>query len=742
MGVADELIREMPKGLLAWYDFKKSGKVLQIVAQKDAITELLVAKQLEVVCALADTCVQPEFCEQNDKAFDYIVAVGTLEQCADLNTLFLSCKKLLKEDGVLLAGVDNRMGIRYFCGDRDPYTGRNFDGIENYRRARTLDGTVKGRCYNRSELADYFCKSGFTCQRFYSVFPEIEHPQLIYAEDYLPKEELATRIFPMYHYPDSVFLEEEFLYTDLVKNGMFHAMANGYLVECSLSGELANVKHVTLSTERGREDALLTIVRRDEKVEKRALNPEGEARIREIAANALDLSSHGIPMAEGKLEGSSYVMSYVDGDIATVRLRTLLNTDKEAFIAEMDLFRNLILQSSEVVEESEQDGVILKRGYFDLVPINCFYIDGQYVFFDQEFVQENYPANVMILRLIEFAYYGNANAEKLLPRDFFYERYGLKPQLEKWFHMSGEFLTELKKEKELREFHERHRRNTEIVNSNRQRINYTEAEYRRLFVDIFRNTENRKLILFGSGNFAKKFIALYGQDYPVYAIVDNKAEKWGQDLEGIPIKSPEILRELETSEYKVIVCIKNYLSVVEQLKELGVKEYSIYDTNVDYPRKNHAERNVAVNTQDVPKKYHTGYVAGVFDLFHVGHLNMFKRAKEQCEYLIVGVVTDEGVRKHKKVEPFIPFAERIEMVRSCKYVDEAVEIPVNYGGTRDAYRLYHFDVQFSGSDYVNNPDWLAEKMFLEKQGVDMVFFPYTEGTSSTQIKAMIEKSLL
>ncbi len=121
---------------------------------------------------------------------------------------------------------------------------------------------------------------------------------------------------------------------------------------------------------------------------------------------------------------------------------------------------------------------------------------------------------------------------------------------------------------------------------------------------------------------------------------------------------------------------------------------------------------------------------------------MFRRAKEQCDYLIVGVVTDEGVRKHKEVEPFIPFAERIEMVRSCRYVDEAVEIPLNYYGTRDAWKLYRFDCQFSGSDYVDNPDWLAEKEFLEKHGAEMVFFPYTESTSSTRIKSLIEKKLL
>ena len=129
-------------------------------------------------------------------------------------------------------------------------------------------------------------------------------------------------------------------------------------------------------------------------------------------------------------------------------------------------------------------------------------------------------------------------------------------------------------------------------------------------------------------------------------------------------------------------------------------------------------------------------------MYHVGHLNMFRRAKEQCDYLIVGVVTDEGVRKYKKTEPFVPFEERIELVRSCRYVDEAVEIPLNYGGTRDAYRLYQFDCQFSGSDYVENPDWLAEKAYLEKHGAEMVFFPYTERTSSTKIKGLIEKKLI
>ena len=92
--------------------------------------------------------------------------------------------------------------------------------------------------------------------------------------------------------------------------------------------------------------------------------------------------------------------------------------------------------------------------------------------------------------------------------------------------------------------------------------------------------------------------------------------------------------------------------------------------------------------------------------------------------------------------PCIPFEERIEIVRSCRYVDEAVGIPTDFGSTDEAYRRYQFDVQFSGSDYTDDPIWQSKKAYLQKQGADMVFFPYTKSTSSTKLKGMIEKKLM
>lgn len=733
---ADEIIKELPKGLLGWYHFKENSRVLYLTDDNDNLKDMFTEKGLEVTCTKASENTV------GDERFDYVVAVGVLERCDQPIEILRQWKSQLKSNGVLLLGMDNRLGLRYFCGDRDKFTQCSFDGIEHYRRILPTDREqLEGRAYAWYEIEDMLAEAGIIRHKSYSVLPNLDFPQLIYSEDYLPEEELSTRYFPMYHNPESVFLEEEFLYSDLIKNGMFHKMANSYLLECPMSGEFEPVKHVTVSLDRGRENALFTIIREDDKVEKRAAYDEGKAKMRMLIENAEDLREHGLSVVEGTLEKDAYVMPYVKGISAVTYFNELLKSDKEMFIREVDRFRELILQSSEHVPNDDGE-VILKRGYLDLVPLNCFYIDGDFVFYDQEFYQENCPANVIIMRLVDHIYRGGLEMESILPRDFFIDRYHLGKNLDQWRQISGEFLSKLRHQRELRIFNERYQRNYETVNSNRQRMNYSAMEYQHLFVDIFRNTENKKLIVFGSGTFARKFLALYKDEHPVYAIVDNNANKWGQKMEGIEISSPEILKNFSAGEYKVIICIKSYVAVMKQLTDAGVKNIGIYDTNIEYPR-NTVQRVVLQDEQvSAPKKYHIGYIAGVFDLFHVGHLNMFKRAKEQCDYLIVGVVTDEGVRKNKKTEPFIPFEERIEMVRSCRYVDEAVEIPLNYCGTRDAYRLYHFDCQFSGSDYVDNPNWLAEKEFLEKQGAELVFFPYTESTSSTKIKAMINKKLL
>lgn len=128
-----------------------------------------------------------------------------------------------------------------------------------------------------------------------------------------------------------------------------------------------------------------------------------------------------------------------------------------------------------------------------------------------------------------------------------------------------------------------------------------------------------------------------------------------------------------------------------------------------------------------------GYLSGTFDLFHIGHLNLLKRAKEQCDYLIVSV-HESGAWKGK--ETFIPYNERVEIVNSIKYVDEIVE---DFVDDSDAWDVYHYDKLFVGSDYKGTERFNRYESLL-KGKAEIVYFPYTQETSSTQLREALKKA--
>ena len=129
------------------------------------------------------------------------------------------------------------------------------------------------------------------------------------------------------------------------------------------------------------------------------------------------------------------------------------------------------------------------------------------------------------------------------------------------------------------------------------------------------------------------------------------------------------------------------------------------------------------------KKYKIGYTTGVFDLFHIGHLNILRRAKEQCEYLIVGVTTDELVRAYKNKTPVIPFEERIAIVEAIRYVDKVV--PQTTMDKSEAWLTLKFDAVFHGDDWKGSAMYNEVEAKMKTLGVEMVFLPHTAGTSST-----------
>jgi glycerol-3-phosphate cytidylyltransferase len=135
--------------------------------------------------------------------------------------------------------------------------------------------------------------------------------------------------------------------------------------------------------------------------------------------------------------------------------------------------------------------------------------------------------------------------------------------------------------------------------------------------------------------------------------------------------------------------------------------------------------------------YSVGYTTGVFDLFHIGHLNILRRAKEKCNYLIVGVSTDELVKSYKNKYPVIPYNERKVIVEAIRYVDKVV--PQETQNKIEAFSRLKFDVLFHGDDWKGSSIFVeTEKQFL-KNGVDVIFFPYTKTTSSTLLKEVLLK---
>jgi len=131
-----------------------------------------------------------------------------------------------------------------------------------------------------------------------------------------------------------------------------------------------------------------------------------------------------------------------------------------------------------------------------------------------------------------------------------------------------------------------------------------------------------------------------------------------------------------------------------------------------------------------------GYTTGVFDLFHIGHLKILKKAKKECDYLIVGVTIDELV-SYKGKQAFIPFEERLQIVESIKYVDEVIaQTNMNKMG---AWKELNFNKMFVGSDWKGTDRWDRYEKEFKKIGVEIVYFPYTKGTSSTKLRKALEE---
>ena len=247
-------------------------------------------------------------------------------------------------------------------------------------------------------------------------------------------------------------------------------------------------------------------------------------------------------------------------------------------------------------------------------------------------------------------------------------------------------------------------------------------------------SEARRYVLYGYTKTSRKLLdRLQSREIgrPWY-FCDADPAKQGQSHQGIPCYAWPQIRDQIGPETVIVLCgQKSWKEIRENLLAEGISPRQMV---------RYRERDFALVS--CGKEFDTGLLMGVFDLFHIGHLKLIRRAKAHCRYLRIGVLSDDLVYEFKKIHPTIPQEERMEILCALRDVDEVVLLTKKEDVSRlNEWKKRPFDCFFSGDDYAGNSYWEWEKKELQKLGADIMFFPYTKERSSTMIrKALRQKS--
>lgn len=504
-------------GLVSWYPFLEGAEVLEIGAGFGALTGMLCERCGHVVAterALFRASAMAERWKEKDnldiyagewtdmefgRKFDYIILAGLLERACGgaperegYIAYLRQVSGLLKEGGTILAAVENRLGLKYFCGAKEPHTKRAFDGLNHYP-----SGTG-GRSFDRKELQEIGIGAGFLELKFYYPLPDYKFPQMVYTDAFQPEQNLDERLIPYYTDKNTIIASEQGLYRDIVANGVFPFFSNSFLLEGRKpSNKTTAYKkeeplYATISTDRGAGRSGATVIYKD-KVEKQALFQEGQKNIERLSGNLKDLKRHGIPVVDHTMEKGKMVMPNIHYPTLSNYLKELIIKDKEKFLSILDRMRQYIMQSSEQVEEGENQllrrienkeakkidwGPILKKAYIELIPLNCFYneTEDQFLFFDQEFVREYYPANYILFRAIHYIYCFTPGAEQRIPQKELQKRYHIEEMWDYFLQEEERFLDEVRNHKTYAPYYNWSDANPGLIRQNIEKLRSEEEK--------------------------------------------------------------------------------------------------------------------------------------------------------------------------------------------------------------------------------------------------------------------------
>lgn len=425
------------QNILNWYPFENNSNILEIGCGMGAITELL-CKRVKSVTAVELSkkrataaylrCRNYDNLEiivgnlndiQFNKKYDYITLIGVLEyqnKYTNSTNPFVDFLKkirtLLKPNGKLLIALENKYGIKYWCGTPEDHSGIPFDGINNYKFSNIA------KTFSKSELNKLIINSGFNYSYFYYPLPDYKMPQVIYSENYLPRNGSIDNWIPYNSFnSNSMVSDEELLYHDIVNNNVFEFFANSFLVECSIYNEkMGEVDYAVSSPFRKAEFDCMTIHSGDKGFYKMTTY-SNQNFLSNIKANHTELSNRGLSVCNTKIVDNILYTQTIKGTPLTDILIDAYKTRYEQNVYKIyDKIYDEIKQSSEesytlnnifnssedlYLEQLDNNDRLLMNGFIDMIHKNCF-IDtsGTFPWIDQEWCFNNIPASFILYQNI------------------------------------------------------------------------------------------------------------------------------------------------------------------------------------------------------------------------------------------------------------------------------------------------------------------------------------------------------
>lgn len=465
------------RNILNWYPFSGEASVLEIGCGMGALTGMLCDRCRDVTAvelsqrratATLLRCRKKENLEiivgnlndiQFEKKYDYITLIGVLEYQGNYTDgtdpyrdFLKKIKTLLKPDGKLLIAIENQYGLKYWCGAGEDHTGIPFEGINQY----TLSGG-KCRTFSRKGLERLIRDSGFAHVFFYYPMPDYKLPTVIYSQGQLPKNENMMDM-QYYYIPNAFTLvaQEKNIYKDIIDNHVFEFFANSFLVECSDSEQLGEVTFAKLSSQRLEQYQVGTAFTKEKEVIKFHLQGEkGVPHLNQILQNERELLERGINVWSDVRKENVLISGRSEAKtLEEVLLEEYGSGNTEQILKIYDDLYMDILKSSEAVSweenllytldpgmkpDREKYGVILEKGYPDMIPRNAFWMQGEICWFDQEWILEHVPAKYILYRAIALLYISFPQLDRILSVGTLFDKYGLRDAMREFQQMEELF---------------------------------------------------------------------------------------------------------------------------------------------------------------------------------------------------------------------------------------------------------------------------------------------------------------